>query len=184
MEEADAEAIRALYHGLVGTGKLREEELSSFRRHFDRLPSSYLTTRYMWPGPDDVLLDRMVLADADANKRIAAHARFIQRVQLPCNDDGFGGPPDQAQPTLPELRQEEMLVHEIIFASRDRPGLLSQLSTLMNRVRLHIREAHIFTTTDGFCLSIFHVDGWSREDVKGLIEAIQDELIREKVYNV
>jgi hypothetical protein len=102
MEEADAEAVRALYHGLVGMGKLREE-LSSFRRHFDRLPRSYLTTRYMWPGPDDVLLDRRVLADADANKRIAAHARFIQRVQIPYDD------PPEAQPTLPEQRYKRLL---------------------------------------------------------------------------
>jgi hypothetical protein len=109
MEEADAEAIRALYHGLVGTGKLREEELCSFRRHFDRLPSSYLTTRYMWPGPDDVLLDRKVLSDAAANKRIAAHARFIQRVRLPYDDDGFGGGPPDEQPTLPELRYKRLL---------------------------------------------------------------------------
>jgi hypothetical protein len=45
MEEADAEAIRALYHGLVGTGKLREEELSSFT------PKSPLSMPYI---PDEL----------------------------------------------------------------------------------------------------------------------------------
>jgi hypothetical protein len=64
----------------------------------------------MWPGPDDVLLDRKVLADADTNKRIAAHARFIQRVRLPYDDDdGFGGGPPDEQPTLPELRYKRLL---------------------------------------------------------------------------
>ena len=38
-----------------------------------------------------------------------------------------------------------------------------QLSEVINQVALHIREAHLFTTTDGFCLSIFHVDGWSHQ---------------------
>ena len=107
MEEADAEAIRALHHGLAEMGKLREE-LSSFRRHFDRLPRSYLHTRYMWPKPEDVLLDRRLLADAAANNCIAAHARLIDRVPRHCADESFGfGGPLEAQPTLPDLRYHE-----------------------------------------------------------------------------
>ena len=107
MEEADAEAIRALHQGLAEMGKLREE-LSSFRRHFDRLPRSYLHTRYMWPKPEDVLLDRRLLADAAANNCIAAHARLIDRIPRHCADVSFGfGGPLEAQPTLPDLRYHE-----------------------------------------------------------------------------
>jgi len=30
----------------------------------------------------------------------------------------------------------------------------------MSEVGLNIHEAHVFSTTDGFCLDVFVVDGW------------------------
>jgi hypothetical protein len=33
----------------------------------------------------------------------------------------------------------------------------------MSEVGLNIREAHVFSTTDGFCFSEFVVDGWETE---------------------
>ena len=33
----------------------------------------------------------------------------------------------------------------------------------MSEVGLNIREAHVFSTTDGFCLDVFVVDGWPTE---------------------
>ena len=33
----------------------------------------------------------------------------------------------------------------------------------MSEVGLNIREAHVFSTTDGFCLGVFVVDGWGIE---------------------
>ncbi|KAM0867636.1 hypothetical protein ACQ4PT_041833 [Festuca glaucescens] len=59
----------------------------------------------------------------------------------------------------PEIR----LVHEIIFSSIDKPKLLSQLSALLSEIGLNIREAHVFSTTDGLCLDVFVVDGWETE---------------------
>ena len=43
-----------------------------------------------------------------------------------------------------------------------RPVVL-QLSALLSAVGLNIREAHVFSTTDGFCLGVFVVDGWGIE---------------------
>jgi hypothetical protein len=37
------------------------------------------------------------------------------------------------------------------------------LSALLSEVGLNIREAHVFSTSDGFSLHIFVVDGWHTE---------------------
>lgn len=58
--------------------------------------------------------------------------------------------------------------HEIIFSTVDKPKLLSQLSALLSDVGLNIREAHVFSTTDGYSLDVFVVDGWHSEDTEGL----------------
>uniref|UniRef100_A0A0R0EDF6 non-specific serine/threonine protein kinase n=1 Tax=Glycine max TaxID=3847 RepID=A0A0R0EDF6_SOYBN len=54
-------------------------------------------------------------------------------------------------------------VHEIIFSTVDKPKLLSQLSALLSDIGLNIREAHVFSTTDGYSLDVFVVDGWPVE---------------------
>lgn len=38
-----------------------------------------------------------------------------------------------------------------------------QLSALLSDVGLNIREAHVFSTTDGYSLDVFVVDGWHSE---------------------
>jgi UTP:GlnB (protein PII) uridylyltransferase len=42
-------------------------------------------------------------------------------------------------------------------------AVLVQLSALLADVGLNIREAHVFSTTDGFSLDVFVVDGWATE---------------------
>ncbi|XP_077241357.1 serine/threonine-protein kinase STY46-like isoform X1 [Tasmannia lanceolata] len=64
-------------------------------------------------------------------------------------------------------------VHEIIFSTIDKPKLLSQLSTLLSDMGLNIREAHVFSTTDGYSLDVFVVDGWPVEGTDGLHEALE-----------
>lgn len=61
------------------------------------------------------------------------------------------------------LRRQEISqvpVHEVIFSTVDKPKLLSQLSALLSDIGLNIREAHVFSTTDGYSLDVFVVDGW------------------------
>jgi UTP:GlnB (protein PII) uridylyltransferase len=38
-----------------------------------------------------------------------------------------------------------------------------QLSSLLSDVGLNIQEAHAFSTTDGYSLDVFVVDGWALE---------------------
>ncbi|KAK4429530.1 Serine/threonine-protein kinase STY46 [Sesamum alatum] len=64
-------------------------------------------------------------------------------------------------------------IHEIIFSTIDKPKLLSQLSALLSDIGLNIREAHVFSTTDGFSLDVFVVDGWHTEDTEGLYDAMR-----------
>ncbi|KAF5444587.1 hypothetical protein F2P56_033711 [Juglans regia] len=64
-------------------------------------------------------------------------------------------------------------IHEVIFSTIDKPKLLSQLSTLLSDIGLNIREAHVFSTTDGYSLDVFVVDGWHVEDTDGLYEAME-----------
>lgn len=40
---------------------------------------------------------------------------------------------------------------------------LLQLSALLSDAGLNIREAHVFSTIDGYSLDVFVVDGWHTE---------------------
>ncbi|KAL6005495.1 hypothetical protein ACLOJK_006062 [Asimina triloba] len=64
-------------------------------------------------------------------------------------------------------------VHEIVFSTIDKPKLLSQLSALLSDIGLNIREAHVFSTTDGYSLDVFVIDGWPVEDTDGLHKALE-----------
>ncbi|KAI3460482.1 hypothetical protein Pfo_017145 [Paulownia fortunei] len=64
-------------------------------------------------------------------------------------------------------------IHEVIFSTVDKPKLLSQLSALLSDIGLNIREAHVFSTTDGYSLDVFVVDGWHVEDTEGLYDAMR-----------
>ncbi|KAI4348072.1 hypothetical protein L6164_008833 [Bauhinia variegata] len=69
-------------------------------------------------------------------------------------------------------------IHEVIFSSIDKPKLLSQLSALLSDIGLNIREAHVFSTTDGYSLDVFVVDGWQVEETDGLYEAMEKAIAR------
>ncbi|KAG0449308.1 hypothetical protein HPP92_027447, partial [Vanilla planifolia] len=64
-------------------------------------------------------------------------------------------------------------IHEITFSTVDRPKLLSQLSTVLSDLGLNIREAHVFSTTDGYSLDVFVVDGWPDEETDSLQEKLK-----------
>ncbi|XP_047321250.1 serine/threonine-protein kinase STY46-like isoform X2 [Impatiens glandulifera] len=76
------------------------------------------------------------------------------------------------------VRQDSLLqMHEVIFSTSDKPKLLSQLSALLSDIGLNIREAHVFSTNDGYSLDVFVVDGWP-EDVEGLYQAMEKAVNR------
>ncbi|MQL99750.1 hypothetical protein Taro_032471 [Colocasia esculenta] len=69
-------------------------------------------------------------------------------------------------------------IHEVIFSTVDRPKLLSQLSALLSDVGLNIREAHVFSTLDGYSLDVFVVDGWPDEETDGLEKVLEQAIAR------
>ncbi|XP_062227214.1 serine/threonine-protein kinase STY8-like isoform X2 [Phragmites australis] len=73
---------------------------------------------------------------------------------------------------------EILRLHEVIFSTIDKPKLLSQLSALLSELGLNIREAHVFSTTDGFCLDVFVVDGWDTEETDGLLQSLKETAAR------
>jgi UTP:GlnB (protein PII) uridylyltransferase len=42
-------------------------------------------------------------------------------------------------------------------------NIFLQLCALLSETGLNIREAHVFSTTDGYSLDVFVVDGWATE---------------------
>jgi tRNA A-37 threonylcarbamoyl transferase component Bud32 len=72
--------------------------------------------------------------------------------------------------------EEGYHAHEIAVAARNRPRLLSALSTVLGNCGLSINEAHIFCTDDGLALDVFVVDGWHCEDADELHEALSAKL--------
>ncbi|TYJ10108.1 hypothetical protein E1A91_A11G185800v1 [Gossypium mustelinum] len=71
-------------------------------------------------------------------------------------------------------------MHEITFSTVDRPKLLSQLTSLLAEIGLNIQEAHAFSTTDGYSLDVFVVDGWPSEEIEELKNALEKEISKSK----
>ncbi|KAM0823427.1 hypothetical protein ACQ4PT_070878 [Festuca glaucescens] len=179
---------RRIYERLVAAGKQGESDSSSFQdmlAHFDNLPERYLID-FSVDKAEDVLLHRRVLDEVANGNRPVFQARFLEYIQV--QTSGEGTYPDCDDPT-PRLSLEDLtlekihgadntgymssplrdsgpiLLHEIIISSFDKPKLLMRLSALLSEVGLNIREAHVYSTTDNFCLALFVVDGWETEDL-------------------
>ncbi|RAL46487.1 hypothetical protein DM860_004766 [Cuscuta australis] len=71
-------------------------------------------------------------------------------------------------------------MHEITFSTVDKPKLLAQLTSILSEVGLNIEEAHVFSTTDGFSLDVFVVDGWPYEETEMLRGEIKKKILKIK----
>ncbi|KAH9757517.1 hypothetical protein KPL71_016418 [Citrus sinensis] len=152
--------------------------------HFNRFPASYGLDVNM-DRVEDVLLHQKLLAVAkDPEKRPAYHIRFIEVYKgsflfsSHCNNSVRSMELQYAYGNLHPPRQELVPIHEVVFSTVDKPKLLSQLSALLSDIGLNIREAHVFSTTDGYSLDVFVVDGWPVEDTDGLYEAMEKAVAR------
>ncbi|KAF7809614.1 serine/threonine-protein kinase STY17 isoform X1 [Senna tora] len=71
-------------------------------------------------------------------------------------------------------------MHEITFSTVDKPKLLSQITSLLAEIGLNIQEAHAFSTTDGFSLDVFIVEGWHNEESEELKGVLEQEILKFK----
>ncbi|XP_024032982.1 serine/threonine-protein kinase STY46 isoform X1 [Morus notabilis] len=69
-------------------------------------------------------------------------------------------------------------MHEITLSTDDKPKLLSQLTCLLAEMGLNIQEAHAFSTTDGYSLDVFVVDGWPYEGTEQLKSTLETEVLK------
>ncbi|KAK3038896.1 hypothetical protein RJ639_028618, partial [Escallonia herrerae] len=67
-------------------------------------------------------------------------------------------------------------LHEVTISTNDKPKLLSQLTSLLSEIGLNIQEAHAFSTTDGYSLDVFVVDGWAHEETEQLRYTLAREI--------
>ncbi|KAL6844306.1 hypothetical protein ACP4OV_025979 [Aristida adscensionis] len=87
---------------------------------------------------------------------------------------GKGKGVDDSEASSARRDKEILRLHEVIFSTIDKPKLLSQLSSLLSELGLNIREAHVFSTLDGFCLDVFVVDGWDTKETDGLLQSLKE----------
>ncbi|KEH27604.1 ACT-like tyrosine kinase family protein [Medicago truncatula] len=71
-------------------------------------------------------------------------------------------------------------MHEITFSTIDKPKLLSQLTSILGEIGLNIQEAHAFSTSDGFSLDVFVVEGWPNEETEELKGVLEKEILKVK----
>uniref|UniRef100_A0A0D9X3F0 Protein kinase domain-containing protein n=1 Tax=Leersia perrieri TaxID=77586 RepID=A0A0D9X3F0_9ORYZ len=203
VKEKDPEELkRRLYERVVESCMSEEElpeEASAFHRHLARLPKRYLVELGV-DRADDVLLHwRILTLCAHPDNRPVFHARFQKCITVPVAefDDNscqrlmedlnlerrnMGragvGADNTGSMSISSRDRKTILLHEIIFSSLDRPKLLSRLTALLSEIGLNIREAHVYSTTDGLCLDVFVVDGWETEETDDLIAKIKEALSR------
>lgn len=117
---------------------------------------------------------------SDANHEGLVHERDDEREFEPCSKLEDLNLEVRQGPGVNEKKKEDCHapVHEVIFSTLDKPKLLSQLSALLSDIGLNIREAHVFSTTDGYSLDVFVVDGWPVEDGDSLYKAMEEAISR------
>ncbi|KAM3255687.1 hypothetical protein ACQJBY_048706 [Aegilops geniculata] len=161
--------------------------------HFARLPFSYQLDINVDKSAD-VLVHQKVLAEAkDPLRRPAFRVRFLRVEDMDsaygsdASDEGADDGDDLSVSLFYTLQILQLCVrqdtpythiHEIVFSTIDKPKLLSQLSALLSDIGLNIREAHVFSTVDGYSLDVFVVDGWPIEDTDGLHKALEASVLR------
>ncbi|KAJ0252474.1 Serine/threonine-protein kinase STY46 [Hirschfeldia incana] len=169
--------------------------------HFNRLPSRYALDVNVERAEDVVMHQRLLNSAIDPQKRPAIQVRLVQ-VQPPATSSSspnketsptrqsihpppaFGSSPNLEALALASHEGDNSVrnnslysrpMHEITFSTQDKPKLLFQLTALLSELGLNIQEAHVFSTTDGFSLDVFVVDGWPYEEVDRLRTALETE---------
>ncbi|XP_078154806.1 serine/threonine-protein kinase STY46-like [Carex rostrata] len=165
-------------HEAISNPELR----SLLDAHFNRLPPSYLLDVNV-DKAEDVLLHQKILAEArDPEKRPAFRVRFLKIEEVNLNStndsDEVEDSTDIADAHSARHEVDYTNIHEIIFSTTDKPKLLAQLSALLSDIDLNIREAHVFSTSDGYSLDVFVVEGWAVEDTDGLHKALEASILR------
>ncbi|KAJ0939865.1 putative protein kinase domain, ACT domain, protein kinase-like domain superfamily [Helianthus annuus] len=175
--------------------------------HFSRFPASYALDVNMDRVEDVLLHQKLLVLARNPENRLVFHVRLLEHFwtrgdvddgdQQEITEGGFE-PCFKLEDLNLEVRKScddkdgenlegessrrvdipVMPIHEVIFSALDKPKLLSQLSALLSDIDLNIREAHVFSTTDGYSLDVFVVDGWPFQETEALHEAMEKAIAR------
>ncbi|GJN28688.1 hypothetical protein PR202_gb16845 [Eleusine coracana subsp. coracana] len=180
------DVFREVFERLVADGHaktLLPDLRARLETHFARLPTCYQLDVNI-DKEEHVLVRLKVLAEAkDLNKHSAFTVCVVRLEEINAdeepNSDAHkeGADTDEALFTrLPSYTK----IHEIILSTTNKPKALSQLSSLLSDIGLNIREAHVFSTTNGYSLNVFIVDGWAAEDTDGWYKALESSILRKE----
>uniref|UniRef100_A0A0E0LKG9 non-specific serine/threonine protein kinase n=1 Tax=Oryza punctata TaxID=4537 RepID=A0A0E0LKG9_ORYPU len=173
--EAYREVLRRIRGGGAATSTaLDDDELWA---HFHSLPARYALDVNV-ERVDDVLLHKRLLDQArEPMNGLVFDVRRSQAVTLDGSTEVEQSTSIKREEQDPQCSsftsRDQRCFHEIIFACDDKPKLLSQITALLGELGLNIQEAHAFSTSDGYSLDIFVVDGWSHE-----VDVLRDALRR------
>ncbi|GMI82455.1 serine/threonine/tyrosine kinase 46 [Hibiscus trionum] len=139
-----------------------------------------------------------VRSASDGNQVESVHMKFARKADARCSDypnkkrvhppPAFGTSSDlelvhEAKRVTKDMEVifnakpiHYRLMHEITISTNDKPKLLTQLTSLLSELGLNIQEAHAFSTTDGYSLDVFVVDGWDLEDTEHLRNVLIKEI--------
>ncbi|XP_039049150.1 serine/threonine-protein kinase STY46-like [Hibiscus syriacus] len=131
-----------------------------------------------------------VRSASDRNQLESLHMKYARKADAQCSDypnkkrvhppPAFGTSSDlelvhEAKRVIKDMEVilnakpvRYRLMHEITISTYDKPKLLTLLTSLLSELELNIQEAHAFSTTDGYSLDVFVVDGWALEDTEQL----------------
>ena len=70
------------------------------------------------------------------------------------------------------IAEEQQPFYSLAVACKNRPRVLSEISTAVNDCGLDVHEAHIYNLKDGYVLDVFTVHGWKNDDEEGLSQAL------------
>ncbi|PNX93463.1 ACT-like tyrosine kinase family protein, partial [Trifolium pratense] len=79
-----------------------------------------------------------------------------------------------SSPNLEALALEE---NDSVDLEEER-SVHASLTALLAEVGLNIQEAHAFSTTDGYSLDVFVVEGWPYEETEKLKETLEKEVLK------
>ncbi|XP_040381731.1 serine/threonine-protein kinase STY17-like isoform X2 [Oryza brachyantha] len=172
--EAYREVLRRIRGGACSSSPALDDELWA---HFHSLPARYALDVNV-ERVDDVLLHKRLLDQArEPMHGLVFDVRHSQAVSPDGStevDQSTSFKQEEQDPQCSTFgSRDQRCFHEIIFACDDKPKLLSQLTALLGELGLNIQEAHAFSTTDGYSLDIFVVDGWNHE-----VDVLRDALRR------
>ncbi|KAA3485093.1 serine/threonine-protein kinase STY46-like isoform X2 [Gossypium australe] len=171
-----------VFNRLVESGHEQAISNPDFRdfldSHFNRLPASYGLDVNM-DRVEDVLLHHKLLALAkDPERRPVYHIRFLENLCTKADAIDDKQYINSLSPQSFDDGDSEKVVplHKRYYMCK----IVSSVPLPHFNIGLNIREAHVFSTTDGYSLSVFVVDGWPVEDTDGLNKAMEKAVARSK----